>query len=162
MVIGITGHQKLQQKTDWSWVEKAIHAILSRVPPPLIGLSSLAVGADQVFARLILQHGGELRVVLPFSKYEEIFATVHDLAEFRSLLGRAATVEILTECPDRQESYLAAGQRVVDLSDRMIAVWNGKTAAGLGGTGDIVHYSQSKQRHVLHINPATGEIKQIG
>jgi hypothetical protein len=162
MVIGITGHQRLQEGRDWTWVERAIHATLDCAPLPLVGLSSLAIGADQVFARLILQHGGDLRVILPFSKYEEIFTAVKDLAEFRSLLDKAAAVEVLNELPDRQESYLAAGQRVVDLADRMIAVWNGKPAAGLGGTGDIVRYSQAKQRPVLHINPETGEIHQIG
>jgi hypothetical protein len=162
MVIGVTGHQRLQEERDWIWVENAIHVILYQFPLPLVGLSSLAAGADQLFARLILQHGGELRVILPFSRYEETFTTVKDLAEFRSLLDQATAVEVLNECPDRQESYLAAGQRVVDLADRMIAVWNGRAAAGLGGTGDIVRYSQAKQRPVLHINPETGETKQIG
>ena len=162
MVIGVTGHQRLREERDWIWVEEAIHAVLHRVPPPLVGLSSLAIGADQLFARLILQHGGELRVILPFSKYAETFTTVKDLAEFRSLLDQATVVEVLNELPDRQESYLAVGQLMVDLSDQMIAVWNGEAAAGLGGTGDIVRYSQAKQRPVLHINPETGEINQIG
>jgi len=161
MVIGITGHQKLQKERDWIWVENAIHAFLYRSLPPLVGLSSLAAGADQLFARLILQHGGELRVILPFSKYEETFKTVKDVAQFRSLLDQATAVEVLNECPDRKESYLAAGQRVVDLADQMIAVWNGETVAGLGGTGDIVFYSLAKQRPVLHVNPETGEINHI-
>jgi hypothetical protein len=32
----------------------------------------------------------------------------------------------------------------VNRSDRLLAVWDGKPAQGLGGTGDIVAYAKSR------------------
>jgi len=161
MTIAITGHQKLAVAGDWNWVREALLAALAESPSPLVGCSSLAAGADQIFAELVLARGGELRVVLPFAAYEEIFTTAADLEVYRSLLQRAAAVEILGEHPDREESYWAAGRRVVDLADRVLAVWNGKPAVGLGGTGDVVAYALNSGKPVLHLNPLSQEIRSL-
>jgi hypothetical protein len=161
MVVGITGHQRLLEENAWLWVREAIHSALSQAPPPVIGLSSLAIGADQLFSELILAQRGELRVILPFPKYRETFTTAKDLTTYRTLLGCAASVEILPVLPNREESYLAAGQRVVDLSDWMIAVWNGRKAAGLGGTGDIVQYAIEKRKEVVHVDPELRRVTRL-
>jgi len=162
VVLGVTGHQKLDDEEAWGWVAEEISAALSRSPPPLIGLSSLAVGADQLFAALVLAHGGELRAVLPFAAYAEIFSTGKDLDAYHALLGRATSVEVLHACPSsRQASYLAAGQRVVDSSDMVIAVWDGEEAAGQGGTGDIVRYALGKHKELLHVNPVRREVSRL-
>jgi hypothetical protein len=153
MVLGITGHQRLQKENTWPWVRETLCSVLSQAPPPLIGLSSLAVGADQLFSELILAQGGGLHVILPFPRYRETFPTGRDLDRYRSLLGNAASVEVLPALPNREESYLAAGRRVVDLSDRVIAVWNGRQAVGLGGTGDVVQYALANRKDVLQVDP---------
>jgi hypothetical protein len=141
-------------------VADAIRAALSPIEAPWVGISSLAVGADQLFASLALELGGELRVVLPFPTYAETFAPGKDLDGYRDLLARARAIEVLPATASREQSYLAAGQRVVDLSDWMIAVWNGKQAAGLGGTGDIVRYAVEGDKRVLHIDPTTKGVTQ--
>lgn len=64
-------------------------------------------------------------------------------------------IEVLPRKTSDEESYLAAGQKVVELSNVMIAVWNGKPAAGLGGTADIVDYARQKNKQICHINPLT-------
>jgi hypothetical protein len=161
MVLGITGHQKLHDAEVWQWVTTALQSVLAEVPLPLIGCSSLAIGADQLFAELVLRHGGELRVILPFPTYEGTFTPGDDRESFMELLERAAAVEILSACPTKEEAYLAAGQRVVDLAERIIAVWNGQKAAGLGGTGDIVRYALASGKEVLHLNPVSREVKVI-
>lgn len=43
-----------------------------------------------------------------------------------------AEVEVLDARAGDEESFLAAGQRVADLADVMIAVWDGAPAKGLG------------------------------
>lgn len=69
--------------------------------------------------------------------------------------GLGMKIEVLPRKASDEESYLAAGQKVVDLSNMMIAVWNGKPAAGLGGTADIVDYALQKKKQLYHINPLT-------
>jgi hypothetical protein len=159
MILGITGHQKLHDAGAWPWVETVLHSILGQISPPLIAYSSLAVGADQLFAELVLRLGGELRVILPFPAYEKILKPGDDLDNYRALLDQASVVEALPERATQQESYLAAGQRVVDLAEKVIAVWNGKPAAGLGGTGDVVRYALASGKAVLHINPVSRELR---
>ncbi|HTG35663.1 MAG TPA: hypothetical protein VLB76_22300 [Thermoanaerobaculia bacterium] len=161
MILGITGHQKLQDFEAWNWVTAVLQSILAEVASPLIGFSSLAIGADQLFAELVLEHGGELRVILPFATYEKTLNPGRDLETYRTLLNRAAAIEILSECSTKEESYLVAGQRVVDLAERMVAVWNGKEAVGLGGTGDVVRYALTSGKDVFHINPISREVRTI-
>jgi hypothetical protein len=43
-----------------------------------------------------------------------------------------------------ERAHLAAGQVVVDRSERLVAVWDGKPARGIGGTADIVSYARQK------------------
>jgi hypothetical protein len=159
MIVAITGHQKLADASGW--VREALREALAKVPPPLTGCSSLAAGADQIFAELVLARGGELRAVIPFAAYEETFQNGSDLGVYRFLRQRAAAVEVLTEYPDREESYWAAGRRVVDLADRILAVWNGKPAVGLGGTGDVVAYALAAGKPVLHLNPVSQQIRNL-
>jgi hypothetical protein len=161
VVIGVTGHRQLEDAAAWLWVEEALRTALAEAPRPLIGISSLATGADQLFATLLLEQGGELRVLVPFPTYEETFAPGSDRERYRELLARAASVETLPARDTAEESYLAAGQRIADLSDRMIAVWDGKKAAGLGGTGDIVQYARNVGKDVLHINPIRREVVPV-
>ncbi|MGW4103078.1 hypothetical protein [Streptomyces sp. NPDC004976] len=37
-----------------------------------------------------------------------------------------------------EQAYLGAGRWIVDHCDRLIAVWDGRPARGLGGTGNVV------------------------
>jgi hypothetical protein len=161
MIVAITGHQKLADASGWDWVREALLAALSEVSRPLIGCSSLAAGADQIFAELVLARGGELRVVLPFAAYEQTFEAAADRGSYRTLYRRAAAVEVLTESPDRERSYWAAGRRVVDLAERVLAVWDGKPAAGLGGTGDVVAYALAAGKPVLHLNPVSRHVRRL-
>ncbi len=39
------------------------------------------------------------------------------------------------------------------MADLMVAVWNGRPAAGLGGTADIVKYALNSGKPVLHLDP---------
>ena len=159
MMVGITGHQRLDDESAWDWVANALRSALSEVPRPLIGISSLAIGADQLFAEIVLAQGGALRVVLPFPSYADSFEPGPHRDRYQALLVQATHVEILQPRASEEESYLAGGQHVANLSNRLIAVWNGKSAAGLGGTGDVVEYARSIGREVLHIDPVRREVQ---
>lgn len=96
----------------------------------------------------------------PFVGYEDTFDGSGRTNYFK-LLDQAISTETIPEQPTNEHSYFEAGKRVIDLSDILIAVWNGKKAAGLGGTGDAVEYAKSKQKKVFHINPDSLEFMII-
>lgn len=158
MKIGMTGHQKLDDPRHWEWVGGEIDRILTSLPAPLVGVTSLAVGADQLFAAAILQHQGSLEVIIPFPEYEDTFDEGADRESYRSLLKAASKVNVMRRAGSDEECYFAAGKMVVDGVDVLVAVWNGKPAAGLGGTGDIVEYARQRQKRTIHLNPLTHEV----
>jgi hypothetical protein len=153
MRYGITGHQHLDDPTAWSWVESEIDHILQSSDSSLVGISSLAVGADQCFARAVLRHSGRLVAVIPFAGYEKIFESAAARRNYDELLARATEREVLPRAGTDEASFLAAGQRVARLADLLVAVWDGEEAAGLGGTADIVRYAERRDCPVLHIHP---------
>jgi hypothetical protein len=154
--VGITGHQRLEPPEAWQWVTAAVRAELAQMPPPLVGVTSLAIGADQVFAVLVLELGGAIHAVIPFADIERSFSP-EDLPVYRDLI-KHAEVEILRTPGSDEDAYLAAGRRVVDQTDTIIAVWNGEPAKGKGGTADIVAYARERGVPLIHVNPDTRTI----
>jgi hypothetical protein len=149
--IGITGHQRLEDPAAWPWVEEAVGREMDAVAAPLVVVTSLAVGADQLAARLGIARGATVHAVLPFSGIERTFSA-EDLQAYRRLVNQAS-VEVLQTSGTDEDAYLAAGRRVVELSDLVIAVWDGNPAKGKGGTADIVTYAIASGVPVVHINP---------
>jgi hypothetical protein len=152
MRIGITGHQNIGDDKAERWVGSCIRERLLKVPD-LIGLASLAKGADQIFASVVLDLGGVIEAVLPFPEYTRSFGNRSDLDRFEYLLSRCAKVTTLPFQGSDESSYLSAGEYVVGHSDLVIAVWNGRPAAGLGGTADIVKYAKQIGKPLFHIDP---------
>lgn len=160
MKIGITGHQHLQDPTDWAWVKSAMEEIIEGTRD-LVGVTSLAVGADSVFAELVLKAGGKLLVIVPFAEYALEFQNQEDKVKYEHFLRSAEQVETLNSSTTKEKAYYSAGKYLVDTSERIIAVWDGKPAAGLGGTGDIVEYAVEVSTPVYHLNPETHTVNYI-
>jgi hypothetical protein len=137
----VTGHQTLPPRTR-DFVVAAVQGILRQVEPPLDVITSLAAGADQLVAAELLRTGGRLHVIVPSGGYEGTFADEEDLAAFRSLLERAHAVTRLDYAEPSEQAFLAAGERVVDNCELLIAVWDGEPPRGRGGTADIVRYAR--------------------
>ena len=155
--VGITGHQRLDNPIAWVWVEAAIGETLDAIEPPVIAISSLAIGADQLLASLVLSRGGELHAVIPFQGYERTFGP-EDLEAYRRILTKARAVEYLKTQGTDEDKYLEAGRRIVDLADLIIAVWDGKPAKGKGGSADIVAYAIQRGIRLIQINPVDHSI----
>ena len=149
---GITGHQRAPAEV-WGSLHVELRRLFSGTRP-LVGVSSLAAGADQEFASALQCAGGSLHVILPSSHYESSFDNEHDLAQFRDLLSRAVEVETLDFAEPSEDAYLAAGQRVVDECDVLVAVWDGLPAQGKGGTADVVAYARTTKTPVTVVWPS--------
>lgn len=150
--IGCTGHQSIPKPARQLVLEGISAVAASYAPQDLIGVCSLALGADQIFAEKVLQLGGQIHAVIPSESYETTFRA-SDQDNYHRLLRKATKVEVLPFDTPSQTAFLAAGHRVVDLADLMIAIWDGEPARGLGGTADIVDYARSKKRPIRIIWP---------
>jgi hypothetical protein len=143
-IIGVTGHRELTPEIR-AFVRAQITAILREHVMPVLGLSSLADGADQLFAETVLQEGGHLSVIIPATSYE---STVEDSRKYNELLAAAQNVTTLDFGTPGPDAYEAAGKRIVDDCDLLVAVWDGAAPRGPGGTYAAVSYAQRIGRPV--------------
>lgn len=154
MKIGITGHQHLASPDQWRWVQSELEKVIASVArPDDTAFSSLAIGADQRFADLVLARGLHLHVVIPCDSYADTFMNAPEKARYRDLLARAESKTVLPFAKPSEEAFLAAGRYIVESVDALLAVWNGKPATGKGGTGDVVAHAFVLGRRVIHLNP---------
>lgn len=159
MIAGLTGHQKIGDQQTVQWVEEQLSALLI-AEKVTGGWMCLAVGADQMYATLLLRRGLPYRVVLPCERYEETFSEKEREA-YSYLLSRADSVVALDFVEPTERAFYEAGKEVVNRSEMLIAVWDGRAARGLGGTADIVHFAQSRSKRVLHLDTIAHAIKVI-
>jgi hypothetical protein len=150
--IGVTGHSNITPDTVTS-VRAALHAVLAEAPRPLVGVTCLARGADQVFARAVLDVGGEVEVVLPAADYRERKVKPDNAADFDDLIGKAGKVTTMPYPESNRDAYMAASHHVLDTVEAMVAVWDGQPADGRGGTGDVVDAARERDIPVSIVWP---------
>jgi class 3 adenylate cyclase len=137
-------------------VQQRIREVLDQFGGQLIGYSSAACGADILFLEAALAAGGEAHVVLPydrddFARDSVDFGGAQWRARFENVLARAT--EVVTASPRQKLSLGGASYEYannvltglamahaarVDGSLRTLAVWDGKSGDGPGGTASIV------------------------
>lgn len=149
--IGITGHQGLDKRTERAVRERLAVEIARR--GRICAIGSLAEGADQIFAEEALGHNGTLVTIIPSAGYEKSFSDPNALVRYRCLRDQSSEVIQLDHASPGEDAYSAAGQKVVDLSDEMFAVWDGQPSVGLGGTADIAAYARQQDVPVMVIWP---------
>lgn len=124
--IGITGHSNLTAESVPLVADSIREAIADHAGCELVGITCLAKGADQIFARVVLELGGAVEVVLPAADYRERKVKPDDAAGFDELIGKARSVRTMAfEESCREAYYMAASDHVLDSVDRMVAVWDG-------------------------------------
>src|SRR4051812_37758983 len=89
--VGITGHINLTRASA-ALVYDALLAALSTYPTgALRGVTCLAEGADQIFARAVVATGGSYEAILPSRDYRRCLRP-GNVPHFDSLLDHAVTV----------------------------------------------------------------------
>ncbi|MFI9414509.1 hypothetical protein [Nocardia gamkensis] len=135
--IGVTGHTNFTPATE-PLVSAVIGELLAAyAAPDLVGVSCLARGADSMFAKAVLDAGGQLEVVLPSRNYREAQVRPDQADLFDELVDRAAAVQVMDFDDAGLEAYEAANETMLASCDRLIAVWDG-AAGQRGGTGSVV------------------------
>ncbi|MBI5679907.1 MAG: SLATT domain-containing protein [Methanobacterium sp.] len=170
--IGITGHRILPDeqriRENVKKVMVKVEALLPKTPHTFYIISPLAEGADRVATEEILklsslEDNTFLEAILPLSpnEYHQDFAGDESKTQFNNLLNLANVVNEIDQSESREDAYYKAGTYTVDNCDVLIAIWDGKPPAGLGGTAQIIEYAKKNGKRIFWINSNDGSIKEI-
>lgn len=158
LVVAVTGHRDLveDEVPDIRLRVRELLTLLGETYPErrLTVMSALAEGADQLVAEVALDLGVDLTVPLPMPKqlYLQDFETPDARAHFESLCDRATEVfelplakgntvkKISTPGPERSREYAQVGVFQCAHCHILLAIWDGKVTADLGGTGQVVKF----------------------
>src|SRR5215472_13409174 len=149
-LVGISGHQAFDAPTT-ELVREAFRELLA--DGPVAGITCLAAGADQIFAETVLELGGRILVICPCRRYEEAFLDEAGRAGYRSLLAAASDLVTMPFDEPSDDAFWSAGRELVDRSDHLIAVWDGRQVGGPGGTAGVVAYARSLGKQVSIVWP---------
>ena len=164
VTIGITGHRPNRMHIGRAEIARQLHIVLAAIRSgsgrhtERVAVSALAEGSDRIFADAALELNYRLDVVLPFNSadYETTFSDKQETPHYRELLAKAHMVtELDGSLNDSTAAYEEVGRAMVNTVDLIICVWDGKAAAGRGGTPEIVEYAISLGKNVIWINAAT-------
>ena len=119
-------------------------------------LTSLAEGADRLFARAALAENIRLRVILPDREtaFVQDFSSDASQQEFSNILKRAETIEemALPALPNEKTGHEQVTDTLISRCELLIAVWNGAMGRGAGGTADTIEQALQAGRPVIWIN----------
>ncbi len=163
--IGVTGHRKLKNIDE---LIKIVQVELKKISNSYLLeriISPLADGSDRIIAEVLMNgFAANLIVPLPFEKDEYTKDFSEDSKkQFDSYLEKASNLYEVDslETNSRKECYFNVGKEVVNQCNVLIALWDGKPANGIGGTGDIVKYAKKKRKAILYINTNSLKVEYI-
>jgi hypothetical protein len=161
LTIGVTGHRTLPDAGQAAaGVDRALRTLQDAYPGwQLCILSPLAEGADRLVVQLATRkYGAHYVAPLPLAleDYMQDFSSESSRREFLTLLAQASEVVMLPSQPSREEAYRATGHYILSHCDALIAVWDGQSARGQGGTAEII--AEARERRLplawVHVDVA--------
>ncbi len=157
LVVGVTSHRNIpagEIEPIRQRVREFLALLRHDFPAlPLVVLSALAEGGDQLVAQEALAVGARLIAPLPLPRdlYVDDFADPATRANFETLCARAEVMQLplhagqtrhAVEPPGmaRDRQYAQAGVYIVDHCHILLAIWDGKESDRIGGTAQVVRY----------------------
>lgn len=157
LVVGVTSHRDIAEQ-DLASLRQRVRDFFAQLQGqfaglPLVVLSALAEGGDQLVAHEALAAGARLIAPLPLPRelYLEDFAQPAARAGFETLCGQAelmplplrhgqsySAIAVPGAARDRQ--YAQAGVYIASHCHILLAIWDGQASDLLGGTAQIVRY----------------------
>lgn len=169
-VIGFTGHRS---GYDEAVVGPVLREVLTDLQTRIrsaggkaIIYSSIAEGADTLFVEIARGLGLTIHLILPLE--EEEFSkdfsshSAWERAKAQIDLVRAQpyreTIRHSTGESHRPACYYDQGMQMLEACDVVVAVWNGETARGSGGTGQIIAQARAMEVGVVVVDSNTGNV----
>lgn len=158
--VGVTGHRP--HKLNGAALERIaadIGATFDRLAAEnprrrMVCVTSLAEGADTMAAGEARKRGWGLVAPLPFPPdlYAADFAEGPARDTFRALLAEAETFICRPDRADDVAGYRAASMAMLDLSDALVAVWDGQPTEALGGAYDTLGQALKRGMSVTRVD----------
>ncbi|MGH8215311.1 MAG: hypothetical protein ACREPZ_06450 [Rhodanobacteraceae bacterium] len=181
LVIGITSHRNLASR-EIGGLRGGVRDFFSQLQQdfpglPLMVLSPLAEGGDQLVAQEALAAGARLIAPLPmaYEEYVRDFSDAATRAQFESLCAKAQVIElpllpgntsadIAARGAPRNRQYAQAGVFTASHCHILLAIWDGRPSDALGGTAQIVRFHMDgippglvERRHSRQVTLDTGD-----
>jgi uncharacterized phage-like protein YoqJ len=141
-VIAVTGHRDI---VITEALKEAVRHYLKDVTQKydeVVLLSPLAVGADQLVAKVALEYDNIiLEVPMPF--HQERYLEIFDASSRENFLRLSQEAKHLFVIPKAYtHPYENLGRYMVEHSDVLLALWDGTINGKKGGTADVVGYAK--------------------
>jgi hypothetical protein len=163
LAIGFTGHRSLPDEVkSRALISGFLREQKAKTPAIVYGASSVAAGADLLFAESCLELEIPLRILLPLPKEE--FRKDFDAATWlraEAVMSKAVSVDVTGDCEIRDQGYYECGVETVQQSQLMIALWDGEPSRGMGGTQEIKEFAQAVGKPVIWIHSRTGAMQVL-
>ena len=140
-LIGFAGHRTVPDPAQAKAViRKELHDFAASLDGEVVGVASAAAGADLLFLEACAEAGMRTVVILPFDRerFQEDFDDPEEWKRACALMDAALWCEVAPGNETAPAAYHVVARQVMDVSDRMIFLWDGEPARGLGGTAETV------------------------
>lgn len=163
--VGFAGHRAVADPVAAkAAIARELETIRATVSGELVGISSAAAGADLLFLDACGDAGLKTVILLPFSK-ERFRDDFDDPAEWEHAcrgIDAAWWCEVSPGGEDAPAAYHVVARESLEMADRMIFLWNGQPARGLGGTAETVKEARERGIPSRVIDATTLEVSWNG
>jgi len=170
--VAVSGHRDLPDEEKARVVLRAELANLKRsaaeVGAGLVALSSIARGADLIFAEECLAAGLPWKCLLPFVKEEFVRCGEFKEGEperVEACFNKDYPVEVLldgipADKEARDEAFQKCGHRMIEEADVILLLWDDKDSQRVGGTSEMAAYAEILGKPRWIWNPHSGEVRR--
>ena len=149
-ICGVTGHREIPAE----YMEQAEQGLRCEIEKAIADgytyfISGFADGADQLFARIVLEKAKEnpalrLEASIP---YRNRYKRLMEDERTRAMLEACAKVAVISE-EWASNVYMQRNRYMVSRADRVIAVYDGREKGGTVSTIRMVHAQKKEMREV--------------
>lgn len=139
--VGFAGHRAVPDRAmAKAAIVRELATIRDTIDGELVGIASAAAGADLLFLEACGEAGFRTVVLLPFlrDRFHEDFEDPAEWDLACRLMDAAWWCEVVPGGEDAPAAYHVVARESLNIAERMLFLWNGKVARGLGGTGETV------------------------
>lgn len=160
--VGFAGHRAVADPAAAkAAISTELETIRTSVTGELAGIASAAAGADLLFLDACQEAGLKTVVLLPFLR-ERFAEDFEDPAEWEHAcrcMDAAWWCEVSPGGEDAPAAYHVVARESLEIADRMLFLWNGQPARGLGGTAETVEEARLREVPSRIIDAATLEAR---